>query len=714
MIRTALAFGAVALLFVFAGMAAPPMRAAAAPPTTDLATALELDVTSMSPRVIDKQSRTLTVSVSLTNTSAHPITDLAARLHLSSPVTSNAMLKQTLTAGAPMDYELTPFRTVAERLAPGKRATFTLTADLRGGEGGLLLPEAGTYPLLINVNGTLAGGLEARLAASHLMLPVLSVPGTGDKAKRNTPPPTSILWPLTARPRVIANPLQGRLVLADDGLAEAMLPGGRLYALVQAAESVRDDEPLFSSMCFAIDPELIETAQAMTQGYRVQGAPDRDTRDGSAAAESWLTDVRALVEDACVVPTPYARADISLLAGSTPQLATLAASRDDVLTEVLGVRPLDGALAVEGELSEQALDAVGEAGKNLLIGGRSGDHPVEPTTVTTGDTEHTVVPSNGLVTLSLTRDVARNDSTTNATLASDQGDVATQNGFASIDFRARNGGTSPLLIAPPRQWAVPYHELVWFLQGIDKLASDGTLLPVPASDLFTASATSARRPAQQGSLTPEPSRTITDEIAQVDATVADLSEAMSEASTLKVDPADLLLPVREGLLRATSNALPHRPVLAQLAVADARFQLYDLLDDVSITEPDRTISLASGSSPIPVSIRNDLPVEITVRVMLSSTSGLRPGDISAQKLAPESSLNLRVPAEALRAGRFTVDVSLSTPGGLALGSPTRFQLASTEYGVFTVIVTAAAGGVLLLLAGRRIHRRIRSNGAGHG
>jgi uncharacterized membrane-anchored protein len=68
-----------------------------------------------------------------------------------------------------------------------------------------------------------------------------------------------------------------------------------------------------------------------------------------------------------------------------------------------------------------------------------------------------------------------------------------------------------------------------------------------------------------------------------------------------------------------------------------------------------------------------------------------------------------IPAELLRAGKFTVDVQLATPGGTSLGTTSRFEISSTSYGTITVAVTGVAGGVLVLLAGRRIYRRSKKS-----
>jgi hypothetical protein len=73
-----------------------------------------------------------------------------------------------------------------------------------------------------------------------------------------------------------------------------------------------------------------------------------------------------------------------------------------------------------------------------------------------------------------------------------------------------------------------------------------------------------------------------------------------------------------------------------------------------------------------------------------------------------SSINPYLPVEVTRAGRFTVDVSLSTPGGTPLGSTARLELTSTSYGPITLIITGTAAGALFLLAGLRIFRRVRA------
>jgi hypothetical protein len=99
-----------------------------------------------------------------------------------------------------------------------------------------------------------------------------------------------------------------------------------------------------------------------------------------------------------------------------------------------------------------------------------------------------------------------------------------------------------------------------------------------------------------------------------------------------------------------------------------------------------------------------------VRITLSNSTGLRTGDIGDQWLPAGLSANrkITIPAEALRAGRFSVIVALSTPGGTQLGNPARFELRSNQYGVVTLVLTIAGGVALVLLSGRQIYRRLRA------
>jgi hypothetical protein len=707
---------AFAALFLLVNAALP---ATAQEPLQEPEPMLRLDVTSMSPRIVTHSDETLKITARVTNISDQPIENVKARLEAGAQQQSSTELGTALRAGAPTDVQRTLFKPLTPILQPGDSAELTIEAGLQGGLEGLLFGEPGVYPLLVNVNATVLGS-EARLAALNLLLPVRSLPG-GEPARRPAEPmPLSVIWPIASKPRVVADPVRGSVVLADDTLADELRPGGRLYALVEAARQVRAGHPgLFDGVCFAVDPELLATVNAMTERYRVRQGLSTVLGSGGADAKAWLSSLRELVDGGCVLTTTYAGADLRGLAARAPELATASAAREDVIRSQLDVRPLPGAIWSTDPLTDRSVQALSDARRDLVIASSGGFNVAQrsatPKTLATGDggsSQLRVLPYDWQAALALTPGSASKQLGFHATMAADDDTIAGQNAVATVLFKAADDpDPGPLLLAPPRVWDAEADELRWMLSTLGELHDDGVVEATGLSSLADAGTDGTVRPGASGAAASGSPSGALSTIAELDATVADLAEAMDEDPTEQVDPQVITDPLRNALLRASSSAWRGDPSARGRAVDDAQAQLDDVLESVVVSNPGRTISLASGSSPIPVSIANRLPVQITVQVALSSSSGLQPSEVSALEVPAGRSRNLKIPAEALRAGRFTVDVELTTPGGTRLGEPTRFELASTEYGAITVIVTATAAGALLLLAGRRIYRRLRANGA---
>jgi hypothetical protein len=289
---------------------------------------------------------------------------------------------------------------------------------------------------------------------------------------------------------------------------------------------------------------------------------------------------------------------------------------------------------------------------------------------------------------------------------------STQNGMAALAYRAafdqRDGGQ--VLIAPPRRWQASDAELDQFLTLTRQLFDDGFLAPTPLDQAAAApdagTASSLAYTAQDSGQ--EVPTQITAEVMRINATRRDLLAAMVDDNTNAIDPVELLEPVQEGLLRGVSTAWRGRIAGAQESVDYVDRQLDGLRELVVVKDPGRPLSLASGDSPIPVTIYNGLPVTVVVRINLSSTPGLRPDPFPDVRIPPLSSAPRYIPAEVSRSGRLTVDVRLTTPGGTPLGDTERLELNSTSYGIISVAVTGTAGVVLVLLVGVRIFRRVRA------
>ncbi|WP_083666609.1 DUF6049 family protein [Saccharomonospora sp. CUA-673] len=271
---------------------------------------LTLDVEEFEPRLLTAggPEGRIRVSGTVTNTGDREISEVVARLQIGQPVQSSAQFHSVTSEPPPTDAGMSEWITLADSLRPGQstRVEFDVPAAQ------LPLGTPGVYPLLVNVNGTPAYGGPARLASMNMMLPVIDPPSGVPPAR------TSLLWPLTAeRPAVVSDPHDDTIVLADDGLANAVAPGGRLDALVESALAKQEDAALFRSMCFAIDPELLGTVEQMAGGYRVR--TDRGDVPGGGAehAQRWLDRLRTLVSAHCVVRMPYADATWARSPGST-------------------------------------------------------------------------------------------------------------------------------------------------------------------------------------------------------------------------------------------------------------------------------------------------------------------------------------------------------------------------------------------------------------
>ena len=106
-----------------------------------------------------------------------------------------------------------------------------------------------------------------------LPLPVFSVPGGSGGQTQAAPPGLTFLWPvLDTQPRRLAT-TDGQVLLADDELADSLSVSGRLFGLVNSVSvAAAANSGLLGSMCFAVDPDLLQTVDAMTRGYKVRTA----------------------------------------------------------------------------------------------------------------------------------------------------------------------------------------------------------------------------------------------------------------------------------------------------------------------------------------------------------------------------------------------------------------------------------------------------------
>ncbi|MDT8910463.1 DUF6049 family protein [Amycolatopsis sp. PS_44_ISF1] len=673
---------------------------------------LRIDLTQLSPRVVTGDSDLLTVSGTVRNIGDRRITRPQARLQVGERLTSDRAVTGVLSGEQAQDTPLTDFSTLTEALEPGQSARFDIRVPLNG----RTLSKPGVYPMLVNVNGTPEFGGAARLAAVSLLMPVLSAPG----GKANPPAAkranVSVLWPITdSTPHVLSSPYGGQLTLSDDTLEKELKPDGRLYSLVSAARAAQENNPrVRDSLCFAIDPDLLQTVDAMTRGYVVGGAPG----PGGGAAKDWLSSLQALVKGRCVVTMPFADADLTTLGkvhsatGADPDLLQSALGGAATIQRLLGVRPQEGVLWPDGTPDSQALIAMAGAGFTTVLTDGSKLQAKAPISgaVTLSPSGQRAQPIDGLIAAAMTGAPPNPQFPTTVGAAS-QPAISGQNGLAAIAFEAGLGRTDTkpnarLLVAPPRRWTAPTSELTTFLDQLGAYFADGLATGAPLTAQLQADATGTAS-LSAGSRDQPASTGDPEALSTLDTQASGLLSAMRVDTTARVQPEAIVAPVRDAIVRGASTAW--QSAAPDAAVANANAELGAIRNQVTVEQPKQTIALASGSSPLPVYVRNDLPVGITAQIALKNNIGIRPLAPQQTPFPAHAGQNKYLQIEALRAGLLSVDVSLTTPTGTSLGTPARFELTSTEYGPITIIFTVVAGAALLLLASRRIYRRIKES-----
>lgn len=670
---------------------------------------LRLEVDTMTPRVVTASTPQLTVTGRVTNVGDRRVDDIEVKVQRGEPVESDRDLREL--PGLATDSASSPFVEVARSLSPGDAAPLSVTVPVRGVELSLALTRPGVYPVLVNVNGRPDYGGQARLAAVSLPLPVLSVPGGPPTTPRQDPSSVTFLWPiLDTQPRRLAT-VDGQTVLTDDALADSLSVGGRLYGLVDSVgRALATNSTLPRSLCFVVDPDLLQTVAAMSAGYQVRTNNGRTVAGkGEVVATNWLARVGDLTHGRCVISVPYADADLVALSRSgAVDLAQLSIAGSSIVADLLDpVQPAKELFwPAGGSFDQRTLVDLAAIGPTTVLAdpARLQDAKGQaPYALTSLQTNHPVrvLPVDPLLSQTLAGPGGKGGSL--------------QDALAALTFRTvfDKAASAHLVVAPPRRWTVSETELGGYLDLAQRLFEGGfanpRLLGQQLSGTDQGTATGLAYTPQDSAKEIPPA--VSAEVARINTAKRDLLDAMDEDNTTDVDPNELLSPLQYGLLRGMSTAWRGRAPQAALAVGRVDQELEALCDKV-VVNTDRPITLASGDSPIPIDISNGLPVAIVVRVHLTASPGLRPEQYHDIRIPPTAGISRYIPAEVIRAGRFTVDAQLTTPsGGTELGSTARLELTSTSYGIVTIAITGVAGGVLVLLTTFRIFRRVRAGRA---
>lgn len=773
----------VALLAAFCGVVGLAAPAHADRPA---ATFLHITIDNLTPTAVTTtSSSTVTVSGTITNFSDRAVHDVAVRMQRGAALDSTDDSRGVLVRDPNMFDTLGPFHSLATTIDPGTKIPFSVSIPLSPGSGepSLQIDRPGVYPILVNVNGTPDYGSPARLDDARTLLPVLGLPPDQTRAQQSTgiepghlmptangsvapdisrPTRLTLLWPLAEPPQIAAGePAGGEPTrLVSDDLATSFAPGGRLDRLLSAADGAIPADganTVKQSLCLAIDPDLLVTAQAMTHGYTVPSNPrDPDSRqrpgDGGPAAQAWLTRLATVAgRSACVVALPYAQADLNSVTRVHDSAFTRSATTDasSTIDTVLNVKSIhDLAIPQSGALSQDALNGLATQGVSgvLLAANRvSGNNPdgsgqlslpvtpgqdyvsnppptrvgvqsYDPAVTTAlaamGDTPSTPTNTPADVRYDLAHDsaVTRRADAVGAMVYTAL--TPSGHGVAPGDQTAGVLGRSQVVL-PPAVWNPSTDDANAVLQTASLLLDTGlagsTPLPRIASDLGGA--------LPQGSLqnpnavTDALPQTTVDGIARTLDGLRQFEGSLVSGPEQAISPQAYMSPLFSDLLRGTSRSISTDAAGNDAAdagrVAAVQKALVTMRGQVSILNPGGRYTLASERSPLLLVVRNDLPVPIRVRLDIQAPVGMTVGDVGVVEIPPRGTRQIQLPTKANSSRTVSVQIGLASDTGVKLGQPIELSVHSNAYGQVLFIITICAAVLLVLLAGRRLWHRFR-------
>lgn len=745
---------ALTLLTLIAVPVALPRAAAGQPGSTPF---LQVRIDRVTPDVVTTTSEpTVTVTGTVLNVGDRLVRDVVVRLEDAAAVTTSTGLRTNLAGDVDQFEPVGDFVTLSPELARGQKVPFTLSYPLRSAEQpSLSIEEPGVYPVMVNVNGTPDYGAPARLDDARFLLPVLGVPpdpaaDSADALSAVEPPDTSkpvqttLLWPIADRPRLAAGAPGGAtpVRLTDDDLAASLAPGGRLDTLLSAVEfatspQIDPDGRVRLATCLAVDPDLLVTVNAMTGGYVVNDGPDAGPGTpthpgvGQDAAVAWLNRLKALAQRMCVAPTTYAQADLDALRRvGDPGLSAIATkSAGDIVDRILGVASVRGAtLLGDGPLTGPAVRLLSDQGPTVAVAAAQPDSSdgsdtgVADTTPVRYTPQLVAAPFDPAVGAALAGagtdpgSPSYLDASLDIPLQHESVVARRQSALGAVLWRGLNPDVAPRsqILMPPMAWSLQPDDARALFTAVATAINAGLAQPRPLTTVIAEGNAVAPQDVAPlpGDELGDPDGRIDDAVVSGIAAVTGRLWGLTAALTTDVRTGltglGYTAPLREDMLRALSQSVPPdtRNGLAQQRLTTVGNTVDDLFNAVTIVNPGGAYTLATERSPLPLALRNDLPVPIRVRLDVDAPPGMTVDDMGEIELPP-GYLPLRVPIEVHFTQRFAVDVALRTANGLPVGEPVRLSVHSNAYGKVLFFITLTGGAVLALLVGRRLWHRFR-------
>jgi Family of unknown function (DUF6049) len=676
---------------------------AAAPPGNAVSVRI-LDLVPTTP-AYSPTAKPLTIRLSLTNTTNSTLQQLSLNVERDVPVTDPTALDDLLRKPAPVNPDSTTDLhrlTIDGTLSPHATRTVTYVSSTSSQSdqsvSDICLCYDGVYPLNITVLAAEnADDYPTAVGFGQTYLPSF----------QDAPPAAQVswLWPLVDRPHRLTSDTD----FLDDALAASVSSGGRLFRALQVVTAVSRQK---ARMTLVIDPDLIDELVVMSRGYTVPSASGKRVPGaGRAAASAWLAQLKAALPNEDVTLTPYADPDVEALAQSgMPWLATaFTPAQRQRVESVVGGAAADVSWPPTGTVSEQGLAAILRTGASTVVtsdasftGGANADPRLDA--VAPVPDQLAAAGARAIVTDASLERLVGSVLTRDASGVGRLPELVSSLAVRVAQNHADGAPSGPYVaLAPNRYVDVDPAVAVRAVVETSKTAWSRPLPVRQASQSIAA--------VDRGQLANNPIR-MQLPAGQQDAAARAAAFEAGFVPALTTAGADTLFRgLSAGIQRMQSAGWASAPAAGTQAATDldAMVQRWD--NSVYIAQPaNSSYTLASSSSPLFVTVVNTLDVDVRVKVALTTANGVigfHADDIGTQTIPAGQRAPLRVPVHVQRPGRFTLSATLATPAGQRLGRPVILGIRSTALGTIGIVITAVAGGVLILALAIRVVRRHR-------
>lgn len=707
----ALVAPALAGQVALAGQASGARLHPAARHAASQATALIID--SISPAGFARPGSRVSVSGEIRNGTRAPLDGVRVQLWSSGTPFANRSQLGTYASGAFRPDHPIPGATAVIHAAIGPGHAALWHASFRVNSLGMTT--FGVYPLAAAASG--AGGTQ--IAVERTFLPFW--PGRGAIAQPMT---IAWVWPL------IDQPHRGACAAMVDNSLAADLAGGRLAGLLEAGR----DYTAAARLTWAVDPALLDDANALTHRYRVlkgsRCGPAKSHPPSSAAA-AWL---HAVAAQQPMFATPYADPDVAALThqGHDSDLRTALREGSEVTDKILGRALLPVAWPPDGAADSDVLDnlvvqagavpsSAAQDGSALGGSGHGGIHTVvlDSSTMPPGnalyytpDAVTQVHTGVGAAVRVLLADHTITSVLAGGSAGPGSATAVSQRFLAETAMIAAEAPNLPrsIVVAPPRRWDPGFALAAQLLrdtasapwlapQYLNKLKPAAPPPPgVPTADRMPLRPTMV----SHSELSPRYLRG-----------VADVGEDARLLESIINPPAP---DYRQAVARLESSAWRGNGQATGQSLLHQSSAYLDSLQHMVGIIPSSEVTLGGHRGAVPVSIENKLPRGVRVRLKATvptsrSVSAATRLSVAATQdkiiaIGPGMKETVRLQVRAQAVGVSEVQLRLLTPQGVQIpGSGKTLRVRSTAFGTFALVIIAVALGVLVLTSAARVIRR---------